>query len=105
MLFRSHIQFRWKDYGLDRYEGENDGPVLEATRPERLVFQWRVDSADYRTTVEVAFRPVSEGTVVELVEYGYEDSPTGHRDYLARVAGWPEVLTLMKFWLEHGVRY
>jgi uncharacterized protein YndB with AHSA1/START domain len=99
------IHFRWKDWGPERYTGENGGPVLEARRPERFVFQWKVDSGSYDTTVEINFEPVDEGTVVRLIEYGYEDSPTGLKDMLNRASGWAQALTLMKFYVEHGVRY
>jgi len=99
------ITFRWKDWGPERYTGENGGPVLEARRPERFVFQWKVDSGSYDTTVEINFEPVDEGTVVRLIEYGYEDSPTGLKDMLNRASGWAQALTLMKFYVEHGVRY
>jgi uncharacterized protein YndB with AHSA1/START domain len=99
------IQFRWKDYGPEKYNGENEGPVVEARRPERFVFQWRADSGGYDTTVEIDFEPHEEGTVVRLVEYGYEDSPVGMQDLLNRATGWGCVLTLMKFYLEHGVTY
>ena len=100
-----HIQFRWKDYGPDRYSGENGGPVLESRRSERFVFQWTADSGGYDTTVEIDFKPHEEGTMVHLVEHGYEDSPTGMQDLLNRATGWGCVLTLMKFYLEHGVTY
>lgn len=99
------IQFRWENYGPDGYDGENGGPVLEARRPERFVFQWRADSGLYDTTVEIDFERHEEGTMVRLVEYGYEDSPTGMQDLLNRATGWGCVLTLMKFYLEHGVTY
>jgi len=99
------IRFRWKDHGLDHYTGEIPGTVLEVRRPERYVFQWRADSGTYDTTVEVTFEPVAEGTVVRLVETGYEDTPAGMQDLLNRISGWAEVLTLMKFYLEHGVKY
>ena len=99
------IHFRWKDYGLTHYTGENSGPVLEARRPERFVFQWKADSGLYDTTVEIDFQSVEEGTIVKLVEYGYEDTSTGMQDFLNRVSGWAEVLTLMKFFVEHGVTY
>ena len=99
------IQFRWKDYGLNRYTGENGGPVLEAKRAERFVFQWKTDSGLCDTTVEIDFTPVDEGTVVKLAEHGYEDSPVGMEDFLNRVSGWAEVLTLLKFYVEHGVTY
>ena len=97
--------FRWVDYGLDRYTGEYHGKVLEARRPERYVFQWEADSGGYFTTVEIDFQPVDEGTVVHLIESGYKDTPEGMQDLLNRVAGWAQVLTQMKYYLEHGVRY
>lgn len=100
-----HIHFRWRDWGFDKYTGENGGPVLEARRPERFVFQWKVDTDSYNTTVEFDFEPVEQGTVVRLVEYSYEDTPTGLKDMLARASGWGEALTLMKFYVEHGVKY
>ena len=52
------IHFRWKDYGLHKYTGENRGPVLEADRPRRFVFQWKVDTRDYNTTVAIDFDAV-----------------------------------------------
>lgn len=33
------ILFRWKDWGPDHFTGEDGGPVLEAQRPSRFVFQ------------------------------------------------------------------
>ena len=99
------IHFRWRDHGLDHYSGENGGPVLDARRPERFVFQWKADIGDYLTTVEIDFEPVEEGTIVKLIETGYADTAEGMQDLLNRVSGWAEVLTLMKFYLEHGVRY
>jgi uncharacterized protein YndB with AHSA1/START domain len=99
------IRFRWENWGPDGYTGENGGPVLESRRPERFVFRWKVDSGSYETTVEISFQPRQAGTIVRLVEHGYEDSPAGTQDMLNRASGWAQVLTLMKFYLEHGVRY
>jgi uncharacterized protein YndB with AHSA1/START domain len=99
------IQFRWQDWGHEKYTGENGGPVLEAARPERFVFQWKVDVGTNMTTVEIDFKPVEEGTLVSLMEYGYEDTPTGLRNMLNRASGWAGALILMKFYLEHGVTY
>ena len=99
------IVFRWKDWGLERFTGENGGPVLEAVRPKRFVFRWKADSGGYRTTVEIDFEPHAEGTLVRLVESGYPDGPVGLQDLMNRHAGWAQALTLMKFYVEHGVRY
>jgi uncharacterized protein YndB with AHSA1/START domain len=78
---------------------------LDAKWPEHFIFQWKADSLSYDTTVEIYFEPVEEGTVVSLSEYGFEDSPTGLKDMLNRASGWAQALTLMKFYLEHGVIY
>jgi uncharacterized protein YndB with AHSA1/START domain len=99
------IHFYWENWGPERYTGENGGPVLEAKRPERFVFQWKVDVGTNITTVEIDIKPDKEGTVVSLIEYGYEDTPTGLRNMLNRASGWAQALTLMKFFLEHGVKY
>jgi len=99
------IMFRWKDWGVTKYTGEIGGPVLEATPPKRFVFQWTVDSGGYDTTLEIDLEPSDEGTIVRLVEHGYEDSPTGIQDMLNRAGGWAQAMTLMKFYVEHGVTY
>jgi len=99
------IHFRWKHWGPERYTGENGGPVLEVRVPERFVFRWRADSGGYETTVTIVFETVPEGTMVRLVETGYENTPRGMQDFINRVSGWACVLTLLKFWVEHGVRY
>jgi uncharacterized protein YndB with AHSA1/START domain len=99
------ITFRWKNWGPDKYTTVATGPVLEAKRPERFVFQWNSDTPDYVTTIEIDFEPVEEGTVVRLREYGYHDTPSGRAALLECAAGWGEALTLMKFYVEHGVTY
>jgi uncharacterized protein YndB with AHSA1/START domain len=99
------IHFKWKEHGVDKYEGENGGPVLEANRPSRFVFQWKVDVGSYNSTVEIDFKPVTEGTVVRLIEHGYHDTPEGLQDFINRTTGWAEALTMMKFFVEHRVTY
>lgn len=99
------IRFRWVDWGPDQFYGEEGGPVLEARRPERFVFQRRTDGPEYATTVEMDFEPIEEGTVVRLRERGYRDTPSGHRALADSAAGWGEALTLLKFYVESGLRY
>ncbi len=99
------ILFRWKDWGPDRITGEDGGPVLEARRPSRFVFQWRPDQPSYATTVEIDFEARAGGTVLRVREHGYEDTPSGRRKMLECACGWGEALTLLKFYVEHGIRY
>jgi uncharacterized protein YndB with AHSA1/START domain len=97
------IMWRWVDWGPDAFTGEDRGPVLEARRPERFVFRWQ--SALGGTTVEVDFGEHAEGTVVRLREHGYPDTPEGWEQHMSCASGWGEALALLKFWVEHGVRY
>lgn len=100
------IRFRWRDWGPERYTGEDGGPVLEARRPERFAFKWHPDGPDYATTVEIDFEEDrAGGTVVRLRERGYRDTPSGLRRMLDCASGWGEALALCKFHVEHGLRY
>jgi uncharacterized protein YndB with AHSA1/START domain len=99
------IIFRWKDWGPDKYTTEAVGPVLEAKRGKRFVFQWASDNPSYYTTIEVDFEAVEEGTVVRLREHGYQDTPSGRAAMLECAAGWGEALTLLKYYVEHGLTY
>ncbi len=49
--------------------------------------------------------PHERGSVVRLVEGVYEDGDIGVQDMLNRASGWGQAMTLMKFWVEHGVTY
>lgn len=99
------IRFRWVEWGPDRVSAEDGGPVLEASYPQRFVFRWQPDDPSYFTTVEVDFEAVEGGTVVRLREHGFRDTPAGRRACLDCAAGWGEALTLLKFHIEHGLRY
>jgi uncharacterized protein YndB with AHSA1/START domain len=101
------IKFVWKDWGPDKYTTESDGPVLEAERGKRFVFQWHPDSGnrELATTIEINLEPVKEGTILRLREYGHEDTATSRAALAECAAGWGEAITLMKFYVEHGITY
>jgi uncharacterized protein YndB with AHSA1/START domain len=99
------IIFRWKDWGPDRVTAEDGGPILEAIRPKRFVFQWHPDGPSYATRVEMDFEPADGGTIIRLRERGYQDTPGGLRAMLDCATGWGEALALCKYFVEHGVRY
>jgi hypothetical protein len=69
------------------------------------VFQWHPDSSEYLTTVDVVFEHEPRGTVVRLREHGYADTPAGREAFVTCATGWGEALTLLKFYVEHGLRY
>ena len=104
------IRFRWVDWGPDNITGEDGGPVLEARSPSRFIFQWYPDNPTYPTTVELTFQPVvgneeNPGTVVRLREFGFQPTPSGVNACIDCAAGWGEALTLLKFYVEHNIRY
>ncbi|MBL8162601.1 MAG: SRPBCC domain-containing protein [Anaerolineae bacterium] len=96
--------WRWKAWGPDRVTDTDGGPVLEARRPERFVFQWG-EKRGKLTTIAVDFERVEGGTVVRLRHTGYEDTPAERAHMLNCATGWGEALTLLKFYVEHGLRY
>jgi uncharacterized protein YndB with AHSA1/START domain len=99
------LRFRWRDWGPDKVTAQDDCPILEAIRPRRFVFQEHPESTSPPTTVEIEFSPNPEGTVVRLREYGFVNTPRGRRAIVAQAGGWGEALVLLKFYVEHGLRY
>jgi len=96
------IVFRWRDWGVDGYTGEDAGPVLEAAPPARLVFQWHPGGPKYATTVTLALEETGRGTVIRVVERGFPDTAPGRRTLIGNATGWGEALALLKCRLEHG---
>lgn len=99
------IRLRWRDWGPDATSGEDGGPVLAATRPERFAFRWHGQARGYETTVEVDFEDRPGATVARLREHGYPNTPEGRWGLVDCAVGWGEALALLKFSVEHGLRY
>jgi uncharacterized protein YndB with AHSA1/START domain len=90
--------FKWVDWGAEREINEEaPGRVVEAKRPERFVFQWGKPGEE--TTVEIVLEAREGGTLVRLREYGFRDLD----QTIGNAGGWGEALTLVKFYLEHGI--
>jgi uncharacterized protein YndB with AHSA1/START domain len=101
----SHIIWRWKDWGPDKISVEDSLTVLEFVRPSRFVFSWGPMGDGYQTTVTVEFAETPEGTVVQLNESGYRNNEIDQKVCLDCASGWGEALTLLKFYVEHGLTY
>ncbi len=95
--------FAWKDWGPDKYTLTVPGRVVEIERPTLFGFQW--GSEGNATTIRIEFASADGGTVVTLTEEGYQDTPEGRAMIVECAAGWGEALTLLKFYIEHGVVY
>ena len=94
--------FRWKDWGPDFYTLAAPGRVVSVERPRKFAFQWGSDPA---TTITFNLSAAPGGTVIRLTEDGYVDTPEGRRSILECASGWGEALTLLKFYIEHGIVY
>jgi len=99
------IVFRWRGHGPNFYHAEAEGVVVEAERPHRFAFQWYPVGRETPTTVSFSLTEQYGGTVVRLTEEGYPDTPEGREMILECAAGWGEALTLLKFYLDHGLVY
>ena len=97
------IRFRWKDFGASRATFEDGGPVLEAEPNRRFSFQW--SPAGHPTTVTFDLEILGKGTLVKLVEHGYRANKEDLVALIECSVGWGEALTLLKFYLEHGITY
>ncbi len=99
------IKFSWKDWGPDKYTQVSKGRVLEAERGKRFVFQWSPDNPTYTTTIEIDLEGIDEGTILRLREHGFRNTPSGRAAMAECAAGWGEAVTLLKFFVEHGITY
>jgi uncharacterized protein YndB with AHSA1/START domain len=101
------IYFRWTSERSEITEGiiEDEGPVIEVEIPKKFVFQWSPDNKMYTTTVELTFEEFEVGTRITVREEGFQETPEGRKAMIGCATGWGEALTMLKFYLEHGVTY
>lgn len=97
------IRLRWKNFGAGRWTTEDGGPVIEADPPHRFVFQWSPGTQP--TTVAFDIEPMGSGTLLRITESGYRQGADDLAACIGCAVGWGEALTLLKFYLEHGVTY
>jgi uncharacterized protein YndB with AHSA1/START domain len=95
------IRFRWDGFAGDSSVVEDGGPVLEVEPQRKFTFQW--SPSGHPTTVSFALTPRGHGTSVVVTESGYTTKDLSA--YVSCATGWGEAVTLLKFYLEHGVTY
>ena len=89
----------WIDWGPSRATTEDRAKVLEIVPNEKFSFVWNLHEGG--TTVTFTLEPRENGTMLQITDDGYKSM-----DYLMECAtGWGEALTLLKFYLEHGIIY
>jgi uncharacterized protein YndB with AHSA1/START domain len=97
------IRLRWKDFGAGHWTTEDGGSVLEAEPNQKFTFQWTPGKST--TTVSLTLEALGEGILLKLIESGYSFSDQDLSAFVGCATGWGEALTLVKYYLEHGVRY
>jgi uncharacterized protein YndB with AHSA1/START domain len=99
------LTLRWRGWGPERdINADRDCDVVEVLPPKRFVFRWG-ETADTMTTVEFELEERSDGTLLRLREHGFAPTAKGRKSFEGNSLGWGEAAALMKFYVEHGVRY
>ena len=76
--------------------------MVQVDRPGLFVFRW---GSKRKTTITFKLTDKFGGTVVDLTEDGYFDTPDDRAMILECAAGWGEALTLLKFYIEKQLVY
>ena len=100
------IFFAWRDWGPDLISVEGTARILQLRENE--IFAWRWDDSEgYPSrTSEIEVEDRDGSTIVRVTDTETDpDAPHGDVIPLAVASGWGEALTLLKMWVEHGVRY
>lgn len=95
------IRLRWKNFGVQKQDIVDGGPILKAKPNECFVFEW--SPGEGATTVAFSLKEYRDGTRVQLEESGYSMSASDLGACIGCAAGWGEALTLLKIYLEHGI--
>jgi uncharacterized protein YndB with AHSA1/START domain len=99
------LTLRWRGWGPERdINADRECDVVEVLPPKRFVFRWG-ETADTMTTVEFDLEERADGTLLRLREHGFAPTAKGRDSFAGNSLGWGEVSTLIKFYVEHGVRY
>jgi uncharacterized protein YndB with AHSA1/START domain len=92
---------RWK---FPEFPDEFDVVVREVVKDERIVFTWPAAHGDYQTRVEMAFKPLDDGsTMVQIGESGWKDDEKGRESAYGNAGGWMHMLACLKAYLEYGI--
>jgi uncharacterized protein YndB with AHSA1/START domain len=99
------LTLRWRGWGPERdINADRVCDVIEVLPPKRFVFRWG-ETADMMTTVEFELEERADGTLLRLREHGFAPTAKGRKSFEGNSLGWGEASTLIKFYVEHGVRY
>ena len=101
------IYFKWTSDRNNITQGiiEDEGKVLEIESPYHFKFNWHPDNSSYATTVTYELSESSTGILVSVSEFGFHNTESGRKALMGCATGWGEAITLLKFYVEHGITY
>lgn len=107
-----HMKLVWKDWGVNHVNVHVACEVVEVIPASKFSFWWNNscdettgqtlpsnDCQENRSLVTFLLEKRGNGTIVHLTDAGYNDMASFHMC----AVGWGEALTLLKFYVEHGV--
>ncbi|MFX3625840.1 MAG: SRPBCC family protein [bacterium] len=95
--------FVWKNWGPDKVNTTASATIQSYEPTKEFSFIWQ--EGKHNTLVKFTLSPLGKGTKVEVSESGYKNNDVAATDMNECATGWGEALTLLKFYLEHGVVY
>lgn len=98
------MEFYWKDFGPDKVTVREPGEVVALEEARRFAYKW-VNRQRYWTDVVISIEGNFDGATVEVVETGFPEGDEGHQIALENSSGWGQALTMLKYFVEHGVTY
>jgi uncharacterized protein YndB with AHSA1/START domain len=99
------IILRWRDWGAERdMNTDRECIVVEVHAPRRLVYRWGEPAAPM-TTVEYELEERDGGTLLRVREHGFAPTTKGRSAFEGNSLGWGQSVILVKFYVEHGIRY
>ena len=72
---------------------------------KKLSFTWHPDKPDHATRVDLSLEDAPEGCIVRVCEHWFYRQSRRNARHAAKRCRLGEALTLLKMYLEHGIRY
>lgn len=102
-LETKRIELIWSLDGPYKANGKETGPIISVIPNKEFSFIWHEGIHD--TTVKFILEEDEVGTKITVTETGYQPTDEGLWQMMDCACGWGEALTLLKFYLEHGITY
>lgn len=84
--------------------GECDVMVKKLVPNKMIVFEWKVENADYNTTATISFESLEKNkTLIKITETGWREDETGLKGSYGNCEGWQHMAMCLKGYLEYNL--